>query len=182
MNNRLFVVLLVLINTSIYFAQQDTLLTKRNKLIPCTIHRIGFVGIEYSDSSSKNLSHEILQLQWYSIKGLRIQARSRESDFLTITKDSANLSEEIIHLRTCLNKFHSQYTTGLSITMIGAALGASTLFISKDEIFRKQLGLGGAILLLTGLGCSIDAHKWIGRAGWGVSGNGSNFAIHYRFK
>lgn len=182
MNSRQAVTLLVFLNVCLLVAQQDTLFTKSSRLIPCTIQRIGMASIDYKDSIGRILSQDLFQLRWYSKNGTRVAGRTRGSDFTASRKDTVNISEEITYLRTCLNKFHTQYTTGLSLTIVGTALGATTLFITKDEVFRQQLGIGGAILLLAGLGCSIDAHKWLGRAGWGVSGKGNSVEIHYRFK
>jgi hypothetical protein len=162
--------------------QKDTILTKSSQLLPCTIQRIGMASLEYQDTTGKIAYQELFQIQWYSQQGRRTAGRSRAKEINLHKKDTVNLSEEMTYLRNCLTKFHTQYTTGLSLTLVGTALGASTLFVTKDPIFRQQLGIGSAILLLAGFGCSMDAHKWIGRAGWGVSGKGNSVEIHYRFR
>lgn len=182
MNRSITVTLLLLLLVLNLGAQQDTIQTKNERLITCNILHVGMASIEYKDQSEKIKYIDLFQVQWFSNNGKRSEGRSRSKEVVTMKKDTVNLTEELTYLRFCLTKFHNQYTTGQSITFFGTALGATSLFITKDQVFRQQLGIGGLVILLVGIGCTIDAHKWLGRAGWGVSGKGNSVEVHYRFK
>jgi hypothetical protein len=175
-------VILLFLLSHFVSAQQDTLFTKSNRIIPCTIMNVGLVSLEYREKSDTLKHIDLFQLRQYSQNGARKLTRSRINELNKGgIKDTVNVGEELAHLRYCLSKFHTQYTTGLSISLVGGALAGSSFFITKDATFRQQLGIGGVVILLAGLGCSMDAHRWLGKAGWGVSGKGSNVEIHYRF-
>jgi hypothetical protein len=177
----ILVISILLANVEL-IAQNDTIFTKSNKTIACHILRVGQMSVEYSDSLGLDKFMDLYSISFYSKNGTRTIGKSR-SGFESIKKiDSVNVSEELNYMRFCFTKFNQQYTTGLSITLVGAALGGSSFFITKDKTFREEIGLGGLVVFLVGFGCSLDAHKWIGRAGWGVSGKGNMVEVRYRFK
>lgn len=182
MNRSQIFTILIFFCSFVFYAQQDTILTKNDRRIVCHILHVGLASIEYQEQLNAVCYLDLYQVQWYFSNGKRNEGKSRSKEVLTLKKDTVNLTEELTYLRFCLTKFHTQYTTGQSITFIGTALAASSIFITKDQVFRQQMGIAGIVILLVGLGCSVDAHKWLGRAGWGVSGKGNSVEVHYRFR
>lgn len=83
-----------------------------------------------------------------------------------------SLKSEILKLRTeqqniqvNLTRHHKQFLKGVSVSILGvAAIGFNQA--SGNKISDKRLfNWIGAAVLLTGATISIDAHKWIKRAG-----------------
>lgn len=163
-------------------AQTDTISTKNGRTIRCHIIGVGQMSLEYTDISNKDCYIDLYSVSYYVKNGVRHNGLSRSGMGTNLKIDTVNVSEELNYLRFCMNKFHLQYTTGLTVTFIGAALAGASVFMSADNNFKQELGIGGAAILLIGFGWTVDAHKWIGRAGWGVSGKGNMVEIHYRFK
>ena len=96
--------------------------------------------------------------------------------------DTVSISDELIYMRNCLSKFHNQYSTGMSLTLIGGALAGSSYFIKGDERLRSTLGIGDIVMMLIGTATVFDSHKWVAKAGWGIAGKGNTVKIVYRFK
>ena len=79
------------------------------------------------------------------------------------------ISDELTYIRNNLNNCHKEYRTGL--IFIGVGIGVGTIgaltHTSVISIIGGVSGLVGTIIM-------IDSHKWIGRIGIGVAGNGVN--------
>jgi hypothetical protein len=173
-------ILILLIFPLCCCAQNDTLCKRSTELIPCTISNVGSRRIHFIDKQQNGRSVELETLSWYSRSGVR--TRLYHPRLSPLPTDSVDVSAELAYLRNCMSKFHSQYTTGVGITLIGGALAGSSFFISGDENLEKIMGIGGVVMMVVGTAVSIDAHRWFGKAGWGVSGKGNMVEVRYRFR
>lgn len=160
--------------------QSDSIALKSGIKFPCQISAVSHAAIEYKDLSGNNRFIDLFKVAYYVKNNQRFVGKSRVGLDLTSQTDSVNISEEIAYMRYCMQKFHSQYTTGLSLSLVGSALMASTLFLGKENPFKQEIGLGGAVIGLVGFGITIDAHKWFLKASWGVGGKGGRVTTSYR--
>jgi len=180
--NRFLIFLYVLTATSVC-SQTDTIFKKDKQEIICRITMVNNHAIFYVDKNEVGRFIEFNKVSLYSRNGQR-KDPLQNTNVPPTTKivDSVNVSDELVYMRTCLTKFHTQYTTGLSITLIGGALAGTSVFIECDELTKQAVGIGGLVIMLVGVATTFDSHKWINRAGWGVSGKGNMVEVRYRFK
>jgi len=179
---KLILLTLLIFITRSAISQRDTICTKKLDTIPCIILKAGSQYIEYKDKTGREKTIETFQVKWYSYKGTKLIVPKKGGLFATHLTDTVNGGDELRHLRFCLHKFHNQYSTGMSLTMIGGVATASSFFMSQDNPIKNGLGIGGLLVMVTGTLFTFDAHKWIGRAGWGVNGKGNEIEIYYRFR
>lgn len=81
-------------------------------------------------------------------------------------------------MKDCLQACHNQYTNGLGVSCIGLAgtIGGSFLLIKSPVAGIFVTGVFGALSIVGGI-IMIDSHKWIGRAGVAITGNGVSLKI-----
>jgi len=175
-----FLILFLLANFCL--AQDDTIFTKQKLVIPCTIILETYNSIEYTHADGDALQIDLFRVEKYSKNGTRIKGGAKPKNVLIKRTDTVDISAELLHLRTCMSKFHAQYTTGLSFMLIGGSLMGTSLFFDQGDNMRTGLGIGGVVIALVGIATSVDAHKWMQRAGLGVSGKGNSVEIIYRLK
>lgn len=152
-------------------------------MIVCRITVINNHTIYYMDKDEVGKFVELNRVRAYTRNGVRKNPERRSEPRLSNKViDTVNVSDELFYMRNCLSRFHTQYTTGMSITLIGGALTATSFFLESDQSVQRAFGIGGAVIMLVGIATSMDAHKWINRAGWGVGGKGNMVEVRYRFK
>ncbi len=101
-----------------------------------------------------------------------------------------NVVDELNFLKNNLSKSHSEYKTGLKISLAGlGVIGAGALIstfknvthnnyktMMSTTIEMNQIGAGvicfGILGELVGRVIMIDSHKWLGRASVGIGGKG----------
>lgn len=175
----IYLVLFVAICSS---AQTDTIVLKSKLSIPCHILKVGHAAIEFTDLAGHERFIDIYTVNYYFKDGQKHEGKTRVGISAERSGDTVNVSDEIAYMRFCMNKFHNQYTTGLTVTLIGGALAGTSLFLSNDVQLKQEVSIGGVVMTLVGLGISMDAHKWFAKAAWGVSGKGNRMQVVYRFK
>lgn len=163
-------------------SQQDSIRLKNGIAIPCHILKVSHAAIELEDYLHQQRFIDLYTVSYYVKDGIKTAGKSRVGIVAERVGDTVNVSEELAYMRFCMQKFHAQYTTGLSITLLGGALAASSLFLPENNLLKEEMGIGGVVITVVGLGVSMDAHKWFSRAGWGVSGKGNRMKVVYRFK
>jgi hypothetical protein len=164
------------------FSQQDSIRLKNGIAIPCHILKVTQAVIELEDQLHTQRYIDLYTVRYYIKDGIKTEGKTRVGIVAERVGDTVNVSEELAYMRFCMSKFHAQYTTGLSITLLGGALAASSLFLPENNLLKEEMGIGGVVITIVGLGVSMDAHKWFSRAGWGVSGKGNRMKVVYRFK
>jgi len=175
-------VLILLVLANFCFAQNDTIFTKQKLIIPCTISLETYNSLEYTDAVGKTQWIDLFSIEKYSKNGIRIKGGAKPKNTMYTKTDTVDISAELLHLRTCMSKFHTQYTAGFSFMLIGGSLMGTSLFFDQGDNLRTGLGIGGAVFVMVGIVTSIDAHKWMQRAGLGISGKGNSVEIVYRLK
>jgi nucleoside recognition membrane protein YjiH len=106
----------------------------------------------------------------------------------TVNKRIMGLETQILQMKNNteaiqmnLEKCHKLWSTGLIMNFAGIAISAGGLAsINTSNIQSSDFGLpiAGGVMSLIGTIVMINAHKYIGKAGLGLSANG----IRYRFK
>ncbi len=163
-------------------SQTDTIFKTNLETINCRITAVNQHKIFYLDQKETGRYVDLVKVLWYSRDGKRKVPELSGINRTGSKIDSVNISDEVAYMRSCMSKFHTQYTTGLSISLIGGALAGTSAFIIGDETTQQITGIGGLVMMLVGVGVTIDAHRWFGKAGWGVSGKGNMVQVRYRFK
>lgn len=81
---------------------------------------------------------------------------------------------ELIYVQANLSKFQKQYRTGTIITFVGGAVATGGLIttINTETTNYQYLLVIGGIISTIGFIMQIDSHKWIGKAGIGITENG----------
>lgn len=163
-------------------AQNDTLFKTDRSIIPCSITYINKHTLYYIDVLKVGQSSPLPELVAYSLSGKRTMVNIKMPAMRLGPTDSVNITDELAHMRDCFSKFHKQYSTGISITLVGGALAVTSTFIKGDETVQSVLGIGGMVMMVIGAATVIDAHKYFSKAGWGLSGKGNSAGVRYRFK
>lgn len=68
-----------------------------------------------------------------------------------------------------MQKHHRQFTTGISVTVIGALVTTIGIVITSndpDDATGTGLAGTGSAITLAGSVITIDSHKWLGRGAW----------------
>lgn len=89
-----------------------------------------------------------------------------------------NLENEVNHIKLNLERSHNEFNTGCMI-MLGAGTLYSISLISKDQFSQKYIPWVSLGMGLVGTGFIIHSHKYIGKAGLGVNGQG--VTVSYKF-
>ena len=180
--SRVLLLLFILVAFSMG-SQTDTIFKKDKQVIVGRITVVNTNKIFYMDRDEIGRFVELNKVNFYSRNGIRIDPQKKSVTGLSnMVIDTVNVSDELFYMRNCLTKFHSEYTTGLSITLIGGALAGTSLLLQEDQTIRTALGIGGMVIMMVGIATTFDAHKWLHRAGLGVSGKGNGVEIRYRLK
>lgn len=182
MKSRVPFILILLLCCQNYQAQRDTICTRQDQLIPCVIYKSSTGFIEYGDARLRSRTIDMHMVKWYSYKGQRTVPRLNGGLLNTQALDTVDAGDELRHLRFCLDKFHKQYTTGMTLDLVGGIATAGAVFLPPDHPSRKALGIGGIALMVAGTIVIFDAHKWIGRAALGVNAKGNSIEVYYKFK
>ncbi|MDI1355154.1 MAG: hypothetical protein PSX36_09555 [bacterium] len=165
------------------WSQPDTIFKKDDQKISCRITAVNSNAIFYLDKEELGRFVELSKVKSYIRNGVRKDPAHRiELGMSAKVIDTVNVSDELVYMRTCLTRFHTQYTTGMSLSLIGGALTASSFLLEDNQSVQQVLGISGAVILLVGIATSFDAHKWVARAGWGIGGKGNMVEVRYRFK
>ena len=89
-----------------------------------------------------------------------------------------SLENEVNHIKLNLERSHDEFNTGCMI-MLGSGALYSISLISKDQFSQKYIPWVSLGMSLVGTGFIIHSHKYIGKAGLGVSGQG--VTVSYKF-
>ena len=108
--------------------------------------------------------------------------RDKHPKFIDTTKVRKDvvITDELIYLRKCLSASHSEYKTGSTLLISGIALSGLGIYLSTKNTNALPVVYIGSAICVLGEIFMIDSHKWIGRAGIGVGGNG--VLITYKLK
>lgn len=91
------------------------------------------------------------------------------------------MNTDVYIMRENLKRCHTQYTNGLGITVGGilvSGIGISVLIEKNNTTPVAVMCVVGGLLTIIGQIVMIDSHKYINKAGLGISNNG----IVYKFK
>jgi hypothetical protein len=168
----------------------DTIITRGLDTILCTITKTDSNTIYYTtlDLKLKNIERakvfSYVEQRFYvppvpkPPKPIPIVVEERKQIL-----DSVMMSQEIDYMKTCFTNYHKAYNQGAAVSVIGLTLATTSgiLLANKTEtkLEYAMLGLGG-VTSAVGMIIIIDSHKWMGRAGLGITGNG--VGVRYIFK
>lgn len=168
------------------YSQNDTIFTKEGKVIVGQITLINDQNVFYMNKKGYEETVHLSKTNYYVKGGIKsIVNYVDNSNQITIlnSTDTVNLTQEINYMRNCLLKSYNQFKIGAISFCSGIAVsGIGVALISKQSQLSLPLyGLGGLVSII-GAAIMIDSHKWIGKAGLGMSGKGDSVTIYYRFK
>lgn len=165
-------------------AQQDTIFRVSGPAIVCTITHIEAEYIYFDVYKSKDRYIHKENVLYYSVNG------KRENALVPMAyqpggslKDTVILSQELDFMKQCLRKCHKEYIIGLS-----AIGGAALLNVTGGLLLEGSAEVGitmiflGVVSFIAGEYMMIDSHKWINRAGLGLTGRGGQVGVYYRLK
>ena len=154
--------------------QKDTIFTIKNEYIVCKVTRTTpkntfyterWIGTFISNDKIKSISYSAGKpMTCYTTP---IKSTTDTSVSLVLTKlDSLYLNVKDINLR--LENHHSQFNTGMWISIVGTAFTAGSIILLSDKAIQKStnnipgyLVLGtGALLSISGLIIRLDSDKW----------------------
>ena len=157
--------------------KNDTICSSATGVFACKITLVNDQNIFY-DQEFVSLD----KVLWYSRSGVRTFLKNEKK------VDYVDIGAEINYMRMCLRKNHNEWKSGVICQVFGtgvAAAGAaliSTTEVNSTSDLGTQIGIAGGLLALVGQIIVLDSHKWIGRAGAGVSLNQNGIGVLYRFK
>jgi hypothetical protein len=166
--------------------KSDTIFTARLDTILCTINIIDQNSIYYTTLNNKQEEIALKRVLYYVKQPIVAVAGPSIPILINDNRpplDSVLMSQEINYMKTCFTNFHSQYKKGVAISIIGIAISATGGFLMNQESstdFEQAVVGAGALTTLIGGIVTINSHKWIGRAGLGLTGNG--IGVRYIFK
>lgn len=170
-------------------AQTDTIVTKRGKTIICEITNHNASEIYYSIEQNRIEGIPLNKVNYIIEKGKKKYADEIfNQNFAGIintksSHDSIMISHELEYMKNCFRSSHKEYVAGGTTALCGILIAIVGLRFSADpkqnDMGLAVSALGGAVSLTGGI-IMFDSHKWIGRAGMGITGNG--VGVKYIFK
>jgi len=185
--NEMKKLLLILICTTsglTLFAQPDTIVTKKGKKIIC----------EITNHNAAEIYYRIEDIPFNKVEYIVEKGKKKFADnianenviSLADTKtahDSIMISRELEYMKNCFRSSHREYVAGATTSLCGILIGIVGLKFATDPKSSDSgvavSAVAGAITLTGGI-IMFDSHKWIGRAGMGITGNG--IGVKYIFK
>lgn len=169
------------------FSQTDTIVTRKGKAIICTITLVNPLKIYFKNRMDDMDDIEIYKIYYIVQNGKKKYADEINSENFSgiintkSTHDSVLVSNELKYMKNCFRKCHNEYVVGASTVLCGVLISLSGAYMTSsgkgDSTFI--ISFGGAITMAGGI-VMFDSHKWIGRAGIGITGNG--ISVKYIFK
>jgi hypothetical protein len=157
--------------------KNDTICSSATGVFACKITLINDQNIFY-DQEFVSLD----KVLWYSRSGVRTFLKNEKK------VDYVDIGAEINYMRMCLRKNHNEWKAGTLCQVFGTFIAASGVFLIQTAEVKStsdqgtQFTIVGGLLALVGQIIVLDSHKWINRAGAGVSLNENGIGVLYRFK
>lgn len=170
-------------------SQTDTIFRKDGKKTICTITVINQKTIYYKIKGEDIEEIDLSKVAHFTQLGKTQQAVNIQKKFLMLSdtskliQDSVLVSNELEFMKNCFKKHHQEHNIGGLTTLFGIGISVAGIVVGtypKQADAARALFVVGGVISLIGQITMFDSHKWIGRAGLGINGNG--LSVRYVFK
>lgn len=178
MKKLLLTLIIIAISITSIFAQDTIIFKNQDKPVLCKIRSITSSVIfyvennEYKSDFINNVKYHSKFEKLEKKDTINKQSKQTLASMPVLPTKEVKISDELLNMRTDFTNCHKEFKTGLFFIGGGifiTALGTTNLFSYGGS---SPITIIGGLVSLTGIIIITDSHKWIGRAGIGIGGNG----------
>lgn len=97
--------------------------------------------------------------------------------------DENQISDEIRHLKYCLNKYRQDKLTGFWLTVGGSFTAALSVSLYQYDVISQETAaigyIAGGATMVTGGVMQLISHRWLKKAYMGPSGSGLTIGLNF---